>query len=501
MSIPQLCSDFVSGTCRRGSRCRFLHIQPVDSSAPSYQMSIMNGCNSKNRNEMRNISNVQIKRSFTSSKLLLETTNENYITCIPVQPTPPLFSSPAVHNETQQKIQQYQPRADISHTQVPQLQNKLVNPQPIQHIILPSHCSQAMTAEPISQQFSQVLQYPQQQLRQEQIIQDPLIPELYGYPMQSTNHINASSMRPQVSYFPHSVIDTQQQPQQYHQYQCQPQFLTSPALSKGTDIIPTVGIASGEICRDFKYGLCKRGTNCRFAHSRQSQQKCAKFLNGTCLQGDHCAYAHARNKSETCRDFLSGKCKRGGLCRYIHNRGHITSQMVCTQRIPTNTLSVSDNSLENCRDFLNGKCFRNKCKFKHNVDSDLTIPSKPASILQRKQYSKIDNVKNESICMEKGKTMQDELMYSRTFDQIPPHAENILNTSSFILKHGINVDFQDTEYPKIKNQMKNENDKIVINPEKRYREGQYTLIQQMNVDNRPSKYLRTIEENIYSRTG
>ncbi|GER34032.1 zinc finger CCCH domain-containing protein [Striga asiatica] len=86
-----------------------------------------------------------------------------------------------------------------------------------------------------------------------------------------------------------------------------------------------------QICRDFSAGRCRKGSQCRFDHSRNtsrghtSKDSYSKFA-GSDLRDDvpshyHGDGEHFWKKSRNavpCRDFMKGLCKWGDSCRFSH---------------------------------------------------------------------------------------------------------------------------------------------------------------------------------------
>ena len=48
-------------------------------------------------------------------------------------------------------------------------------------------------------------------------------------------------------------------------------------------------------CRDFKFGRCARGNDCRFAHIKEV---CGDFLKGRCSRGELCKFSHDKTNGQ-----------------------------------------------------------------------------------------------------------------------------------------------------------------------------------------------------------
>ena len=83
------------------------------------------------------------------------------------------------------------------------------------------------------------------------------------------------------------------------------------------------GRKKNELCRDFRLGRCRRGSNCPFIHGEEEKNEtCRDFLSAVgCSRGEMCPFIHPGKRSssgEPCRDYLRGSCKRGSSCPYVH---------------------------------------------------------------------------------------------------------------------------------------------------------------------------------------
>lgn len=91
-----------------------------------------------------------------------------------------------------------------------------------------------------------------------------------------------------------------------------------------------------KLCRYHMKGLCKHGSDCRFAHGKdelvqppnlQKTRMCPDFLaNGVC-NNPNCTFAHHESelkkvnichKTAVCTWFLAGKCRNGEECDFAH---------------------------------------------------------------------------------------------------------------------------------------------------------------------------------------
>ncbi|XP_013389024.1 uncharacterized protein LOC106157819 [Lingula anatina] len=97
-----------------------------------------------------------------------------------------------------------------------------------------------------------------------------------------------------------------------------------------------------------RFGKCKRGHKCPFAHDPDKIAICTRFLRGTC-KGENCPFSHQvlKEKMPVCSFFLRGVCNKDD-CPYLH-------------------VNVSRDAAV-CEDFLHGYCsLGEKCKKKHTL--------------------------------------------------------------------------------------------------------------------------------------
>lgn len=185
---------------------------------------------------------------------------------------------------------------------------------------------------------------------------------------------------------------------------------------------PSTG--NGEICKDFLYSTCTRGSNCRFQHDSAqragqdpsalmmgygaaagyysgfnpyqpgnpydqsfyenrnyappaaskpgSRERCRDFLAGRCTRGVTCRFDHSK---ETCIEFQRGNCDRGDSCRFAHEkepcrdfayRGECKFGDECKFGHES---SNAKSAVPVCRDFQKGQCTYEKCKYRHEEES------------------------------------------------------------------------------------------------------------------------------------
>jgi hypothetical protein len=139
------------------------------------------------------------------------------------------------------------------------------------------------------------------------------------------------------------------------------------------------------VVRDFRqpciffvrFGECKLGDKCRYAHPRDKVAVCRAFLRGNCaLGGERCKLSHVvePSKMPMCRHFLKGRCTKGASCEYRHVRV-ADDAPVCEEFLkgwcPLG-LQCTKHHTHECISFMrHGKCERgDSCRMLHVVDSD-----------------------------------------------------------------------------------------------------------------------------------
>ncbi|KAH6789141.1 zinc finger CCCH domain protein [Perilla frutescens var. frutescens] len=158
---------------------------------------------------------------------------------------------------------------------------------------------------------------------------------------------------------------------------------------------------STEICSDFSAGRCRRGSQCKYFHPKNTTHK-AGGLGGadtseswrsradqtnnskqsysrgprTELRGDvsdpyHGEGEQFQNKSKNaipCKNFIKGKCRWGDTCRFSHHAASDETSVEGTKH------TTSDKDTEHqpyrnrnllCNYFAAGKCDRDNCRFSH----------------------------------------------------------------------------------------------------------------------------------------
>lgn len=91
-----------------------------------------------------------------------------------------------------------------------------------------------------------------------------------------------------------------------------------------------------KVCRYHMQGLCKHGSECRFAHGAEElatqpnltkTRMCPELLNSGSCERENCSYAHDLNELKTtnfcyktsqCMWFAAGKCRNGAYCSFAH---------------------------------------------------------------------------------------------------------------------------------------------------------------------------------------
>lgn len=158
-----------------------------------------------------------------------------------------------------------------------------------------------------------------------------------------------------------------------------------PAVKRKTGSVVAAVERHSNIIRDFRqpciffvrFGECKLGAKCRYAHPRDKVAVCRAFLRGTCAMGaERCKLSHAvePSKMPTCRHFLKGRCAKGSDCEYRHVRV-ADDAPVCDEFLkgwcPLGLECAKHHTYE-CLDFMrHGKCERGAaCRLLHIADDD-----------------------------------------------------------------------------------------------------------------------------------
>jgi hypothetical protein len=106
-----------------------------------------------------------------------------------------------------------------------------------------------------------------------------------------------------------------------------------------------------KLCRYHMKGLCKHGSECRFAHGKdelaelpnlQKTRMCPNLLaNGHCETPDSCPFAHHENelkkvnichKTAICTWYLAGKCRNGTECDFAHGEHELKGNAAITKK-------------------------------------------------------------------------------------------------------------------------------------------------------------------------
>mmetsp|Transcript_26920 Transcript_26920/g.77564 ORF Transcript_26920/g.77564 Transcript_26920/m.77564 type:complete len:491 (-) Transcript_26920:381-1853(-) len=85
------------------------------------------------------------------------------------------------------------------------------------------------------------------------------------------------------------------------------------------------------MCMPYTEGLCKKGTDCPFAHSLRELQPggfkprlCPSYQQGKCPRGTVCMFAHGAKelppnfKTVVCQNFKQGFCRKQSICTFAH---------------------------------------------------------------------------------------------------------------------------------------------------------------------------------------
>jgi len=147
------------------------------------------------------------------------------------------------------------------------------------------------------------------------------------------------------------------------------------------------------ICQNFERGYCELGVECQFAHGEEellppedARSEAPDDRPEDPIDGEASAGVVLPDKAEICVDFRRGVCKFGSSCRFIHNVEELGMRVT---RVPWTSggsssgvgpLLVSPMGGEGdgniCRDFARGRCnFGRDCRFSHGEDQG---PPRPA---------------------------------------------------------------------------------------------------------------------------
>ncbi|KAJ8681836.1 hypothetical protein QAD02_017628 [Eretmocerus hayati] len=89
------------------------------------------------------------------------------------------------------------------------------------------------------------------------------------------------------------------------------------------------------ICRYFKNGICREGSNCRYRH----------LQGGGSETSESGSSQDSPTSSVPCRFFQQGTCRFGSRCRYAHTPGSQTESS-SSENPSNNSLTISDKSME-----------------------------------------------------------------------------------------------------------------------------------------------------------
>lgn len=168
---------------------------------------------------------------------------------------------------------------------------------------------------------------------------------------------------------------------------------------------------STEVCSDFASGRCRRGSQCKYFHPKDSDasesrrsradhgndSKQRRFPRNESrgdvsdpYQGEDEQFQNNSKNAVPCRNFIKGKCRWGDSCRFSHHDE--TSVEGAKRSSPEKDAEHQPYRNRNliCKYFAAGKCDRDNCRFSHE-DSKFNS-------LERKQ----EKVNSDRSSREKG---------------------------------------------------------------------------------------------------
>ncbi|KAF3440677.1 hypothetical protein FNV43_RR18961 [Rhamnella rubrinervis] len=147
---------------------------------------------------------------------------------------------------------------------------------------------------------------------------------------------------------------------------------------------------SGQLCKDFVTGRCRRGSHCQFLH--QCNEDYEDIWDNRQRKGGNSRYSTPRDardyslrsgRSTYCTDFVKGRCRRGESCKFEHHGapdGFSKGPVSEVSREKENDRRKRDTSIEQsvdheprrssdipCKFFAAGNCRNGKyCRFSHH---------------------------------------------------------------------------------------------------------------------------------------
>eukprot|EP00746_Dinoflagellata_sp_MGD_P127098 gnl/MRDRNA2_/MRDRNA2_61768_c0_seq1.p1 gnl/MRDRNA2_/MRDRNA2_61768_c0~~gnl/MRDRNA2_/MRDRNA2_61768_c0_seq1.p1 ORF type:complete len:451 (-),score=93.40 gnl/MRDRNA2_/MRDRNA2_61768_c0_seq1:235-1587(-) len=153
-----------------------------------------------------------------------------------------------------------------------------------------------------------------------------------------------------------------------------------------------------KLCRYHMKGLCKHGSDCRFAHGKdemvqppnlQKTRMCPALLNGEVCNNENCTFAHHESelkkvnichKTAICTWFLAGKCRNGEECDFAHGEHELKGNAATVNAARTKAAEQSGQQEQSPQASDNSKYQRKEPMFVQSSMSAAATDAVPAQV-------------------------------------------------------------------------------------------------------------------------